>query len=104
MMMKLKVGDNVLVTAGKDKGQQAKVEKVLPKLNRVIVKGVNLYKRHVKPRGEGQKGGIITLERPLAAAKVALVCSKCNKPTRVGYEVSKSGIKQRVCRKCGGGV
>mgnify|MGYP001610201321 FL=1 len=100
--MKFKAGDTILVTAGKDKGKKGKIEKVLVQAGKVLVKGVNLYKRHVKPKGENQKGGIISLERPLPVANVALICSKCDKPTRAGYQVSKTGIKQRICRKCGG--
>ena len=100
--MKFKVGDSVLVTAGKDKGRRGKIDRVVTKTGKAGVKGVNLYKRHVKPKGEGQRGGIVSLERPLHAAAVAVVCAKCNKPTRVGFEVSATGVKQRICRKCGG--
>lgn len=100
--MKLKVGDSVLVTAGKDKGRRGKIERVVTKTGKVVVKGMNLYKRHVKPKGKEQRGGIVSLERPLDAAAVAVVCAKCNKPTRVGFEVSTDGVKQRICRKCGG--
>ena len=100
--MKFKKGDTVLVTAGKDKGRKGQVEKVDWKNNRVLVKGVNLYKRHVKPKGEGQKGGIVSLERSLPVANIALWCSKCEKRTRAGYQLSKGGVKQRICRKCEG--
>lgn len=91
--MKLKKGDKVRVTAGKDRGKEGVVEKVWPKNDRVTVPGVNMYKRHLKPRGEGQHGGIHDVVRPLAAGKVALICPKCKQVTRLS--------KRRVCRKCG---
>lgn len=97
--MKLKKGDQIIVTTGKDKGQKGKIEQVFPKKDLVLVPGLNMYKRHTKPRNERDSGGIIDAPRPLAVAKVALVCSSCNKPTRVGYVVSKRG-KERICRKC----
>lgn len=97
--MKLKKGDTIIVTAGKDKGKKAKVETVLPKIAAVVVPGINIVKRHMKQRDERNPGGIVEKAKPLAASKVALVCPKCNKPTRVGYVVVK-GEKVRICRKC----
>ena len=99
-MKKIKKGDRVIITAGKDKGQKGKVEKVFPKINKVLVPGVNVYKRHSKPRGEKQPGGIIEIVKPLPISNVALICSKCNRPTRVGYQIDKQKSKQRICRKC----
>jgi len=96
--MKIRKGDTVLVTAGKDRGKQGKVEKVLIKGNLVVVPGVNQYKKHRKGQG-GQPGEILTLSRPLGMGKVAVICPKCKKQTRIGYEV-KEGKKVRVCRKC----
>ncbi len=101
--MKFKVGDNVLVTGGKDKGRKGKIERAYPQTGKVMVKGVNQYKRHVKRQGENQPGGILTLERPLPLAKVALICPKCQKVTRIGYQMAKTGgQKQRICKKCQG--
>jgi len=97
--LKLKIGDNVKVTTGKDKGREGKIEKVIPKKNAVIIAGVNMYKRHVKGQ-QGQKGGIYDLPRPLNIAKVALICPNCKKVTRVGFRIEKN-TKFRVCRKCG---
>lgn len=97
--MKLKKGDKVIVTAGKDKGKEGAVEKTWPKDNRVTITGVNMGKRHSKPRAQGQKGGIIDFVRPLPTSNVALICPKCKKPTRVGYKFVKDG-KVRICRKC----
>lgn len=96
--MKLKKGDTIVVTLGKDKGREGRIERVDIKSGKVIVPGVNMYKKHVKPK-EGKAGEIIVLSRPLDVAKVALVCPKCKKPTRVGYEL-KAKKKIRICRKC----
>lgn len=97
--MRLKKDDTVIIIRGKDKGKKGKVEKVLPKLGKLTVANLNIYKKHVKSR-QGQKGGIIEINKPLAVFQVKLVCPSCNKPTRVGFEVSK-GTKERICKKCG---
>ena len=98
--MKLKIKDKVLVTAGKDKGREGSIIKVLPSSSRVVVEGINKYKRHIKPRGKDQPGSILDRERPLPMANVALICPKCKKPTRIGFLVNKEGDKTRICRKC----
>lgn len=97
--MKIKKGDLIRVTAGRDRGREAKVEKVYPADSLVLVPGVNQYKKHVKPQGEGRPGEVVTLSRPLSLGKVALVCPKCKQITRVGYRFDKDK-KVRVCRKC----
>lgn len=97
-MQKIKSGDIVKIVSGKDKGKEGKVEKVLPKLNTFLIPGVNLYKKHVKPFGD-QKGGIYELPRPLPFSKIALICPKCKKVTRVGIKVVGKE-KLRICRKC----
>jgi large subunit ribosomal protein L24 len=97
--MKLKKGDTVIVTLGKDKGKKGKVEKVFPKTHFILVGGVNISKRHMKKRDEKNPGGIVDMPKPLADSKVALVCPKCGKQTRIGYFVNK-GEKIRICRKC----
>jgi len=96
--MKLKKGDTVKVVAGKDKGKISKVQKVLPKAGKVLVEGVNQYKRHLKGRGQ-VKSQIITITKPLPVSNVALVCPKCSKPTRVGYAMMQEK-KVRFCKKC----
>lgn len=98
--MKIKKGDTVQVLAGNDKGKKGEVLQVLPKVEKVIVKGVNVRKKHTKPRKQGQEGGIIPVECPIHSAKLGVVCSKCNKPVKVGYKIEKEN-KVRVCRKCG---
>lgn len=100
--MKLRVGDQVLVTAGKDKGKKSEIVKVLPKEEKVVVKGVNLYTRHVKPMGD-RAGEKRQIERPLAVGKVAILNDK-NQPDRVGYKVMADGRKERVFKKTGKAV
>lgn len=93
--MKLKKGDKVKIMTGKDRGREGTIDRVWPDLGKVAIAGVNVYKRHTKPRGEGQKGGIVDFVRPLVAANVALICPKCKQVTRVGYR-----DKTRICKKC----
>lgn len=97
--MKIKKGDNVKIIRGKDKGKDGKVEKVLPKLGKVLIANVNLYKRHLKARSESQPSEIVTLTKPLSEENVILVCPKCHKTTRVGYKLEKNK-KLRICKKC----
>lgn len=98
-MIKIKTGDNVKITSGKDKGREGKVERIFPSEKLVLVPDVNKYKKHVKGFGE-QKGGIYELPRPLPFSKIALICPKCKKVTRVGFKIM-DGQKLRICRKCG---
>ncbi|MDD3679458.1 MAG: 50S ribosomal protein L24 [Candidatus Shapirobacteria bacterium] len=104
--MKIKKDDKVKIMAGKDRGREGTVDQVLPKKNAVIVPGLNVYKKTVRPKKEGDKGGIIDVSRPLNISKVRLVCPKCHQPTRVGYQPtgqkdkSKKLAKIRVCKKC----
>lgn len=98
--MKYKKGDAIVVTIGKDKGHKGKIDRVLPREAKVVVTGVNVFKRHTKRRDDKNPGGIIDILKPIDVAKIALVCPSCSKPTRVGYLVTKNE-KVRVCRKCG---
>lgn len=98
--MKLKKGDNVLVISGKDKGKTGKIEKVFPAKNQVLVSGVNIIKKHVKPSKKNPHGGIIQLNKPISASNVMLICPQCNAATRVGFLVLESGKKLRICKKC----
>lgn len=97
--MKIKKGDEVIVTLGKDKGKKGKIEKVFPKANSVVVTGVNVYKRHTKKQSQEGKGQIVELTKPLMVSKVALVCPNCKKPTRIGYRF-EGKEKKRICKKC----
>ncbi len=98
--MKIKKGDTIKVLSGNDKGKTGEVLEVIPKTQKVIVKGVNIRKKHVKPRKQGEEGGIIPVECSIHSSKVNVVCPKCGKATRVGYDVSED-TKVRVCKKCG---
>lgn len=97
--MKIKKGDTVLVTRGKDKGRQGQVEKALQSVSKIIVPGMNQFKKHIKKTPTGQKSEIVTITKPLPVSAVALICPKCKKQTRVGYMTGKNE-KVRVCRKC----
>lgn len=97
--MKLIKNDEVKIVTGKDKGKTGKIEKVFSKENKVLIAGVNEYKRHKKGMYGGQKSEIVTITKPLPVANVQLVCPKCKKLTRVGYKMEKDK-KVRVCRKC----
>ena len=98
--MRIKKGDTVQVLSGNDKGKTGEVLEVIPKLQKVIVKGVNIRKKHVKPRKQGEEGGILSMEGAIHVAKVNVVCPKCGKATKIGYSEEK-GEKVRVCKKCG---
>ena len=93
--------DKVVVLSGRDKGKEGKVLTAMPKDNKVIVEGVSVASRHMKPRKQGDQGGIIKMETPIYASKVMVVCPKCGKPTRVAHKIA-DGKKLRVCKKCGG--
>ncbi len=99
-MFKLKKGDEVIITGGKDKGKKGKIEKVILSQNLVFLPGLNVYKKHMKKKDEKNPGGIVNFSRPLPVASVALICPKCAKPTRVGFKL-EGKEKKRVCRKCG---
>lgn len=98
-MLKFKKGDTVKITAGKDHGREGKIEKVIPETMKVIVPGVNLYKKHVKGFGD-VKGGVYDIPRALGFGKIALLCPKCKKITRVGFKFAGEE-KVRICKKCG---
>jgi len=98
--MHIKSNDTVIVLAGRDKGKQGKVMSVDRKSNKVLVEGVNVAKRHKKPRKQGEPGGIITKETPIYASKVMRVCPKCSKQTRPAHRINDDGSKVRVCKKC----
>jgi len=104
MSVHVKNGDTVMVVAGRDKGKKGKVLEVNPSESKIIVEGINMISKHVKPKQAGQKGGIIRGEAALYACKVMLVCPKCGKPTRLGHHIDKDGVKTRACKnsKCGG--
>jgi large subunit ribosomal protein L24 len=96
--MKIKKGDTVKILYGKDTGKQGVVSAV--KNGKVIVDGLNMYKKHVKGDGKEKKSAIIDIAKPMDVSKVMLVCPNCSKPTRVGIK-RENGKVERVCKKCG---
>ena len=100
MSMNVKKGDTVVVLSGKDRGKQGKVLGTVPADGKVVVEGINMVTCHIKPRKQGEEGGIVKREAALAACKVQVVCPKCSKATRVSYKI-ENGKKTRVCKKCG---
>jgi large subunit ribosomal protein L24 len=98
--MKVKKGDSILITAGKDKGRTGKIIKAMPKELKVLVEGINLKKKHVRPKREGEKGQVVEIPVPMDISNIKLICPKCGKATRVGFKIEKEQ-KSRVCKKCG---
>jgi large subunit ribosomal protein L24 len=98
---KIKRDDLVLVIAGKDRGKQGQVRHVFPRENRLVVQGVNMIKRHMRPRAMGTAAGIVEKEAPIHISNVMLVCKSCGKPARVTIRVRPDGVKTRTCRICG---
>ena len=97
-MPRLQRGDTVVVISGKYKGKQGRIKKVLVDDEKVIIEGINLVKRHMKPNPRNQQGGIIEKEAPLWACKVMPIDPKTNKPTRVKIKVDENGMKTRVAK------
>ncbi len=100
----VKKGDEVVVINGKYRGARGKVMEVSPSENKVIVEGVNIVTKHVKPRKMGEAGGLIKAESALYADKVQLICPKCGRPTRTGSKINDKGQKVRTCKKAGCGA
>lgn len=96
----VKTGDTVEVLSGKDKGKRGKVLEASPREGKVIIEGISIATKHLKPRQMGQPGGIVSVEKPMNACKVMLVCPKCQKATRLAHKVEADGKKSRLCKKC----
>lgn len=92
------------ILIGKDRGRSGKVARVLPKTTQVVVEGLNMRKKHTRPRRQGEKGKIIDFPAPLPMSRVGLVCPHCQKTIRVGYKILADGRKERRCRKCDGSI
>lgn len=99
-MLKIKKNDAVICLTGKDKGKKGKVLSIIPTQNKAIVEGINFIKKHTRKTREDQQGGIIERESPIQLSNLALICSKCNKATKVGFTTLKDGSKVRKCKKC----
>ena len=98
--LKIKKNDTVVILSGKDKGKKGKVLGTVPSERKVVVEGCNMVTCHVKPRRQGEEGGIVKREAAIAACKVQVVCPKCNKGTRVAHKI-EGDKKIRVCKQCG---
>ena len=101
--MNIQKGDTVKIMAGKDRGKTGKVLKVVPKSSKVTVEGANMYKKHQRPKKQGEKGEIINITRPLPASNVMVICTNCKKPSRVGHRFD-GDAKVRYCKKCEGSL
>lgn len=99
--MKIKKNDTVLIISGKDRGKRGKVFGMLPARGAALVERLNLVKHFERRTQAGRPGGIIEREAPIALAKLALVCPRCDRPSRVGVRLGEGQAKQRVCRRCG---
>lgn len=97
--MKLIKGDTVKIISGKDRGKTGTIFRVLTDRNKVMIDGLNVVKKHSKPRRQGEKGQVVEVPRPLAASNVMIVCSSCKEPTRVGSRID-GAKKVRYCKKC----
>ncbi|OGF63886.1 50S ribosomal protein L24 [Candidatus Giovannonibacteria bacterium RIFCSPHIGHO2_01_FULL_45_24] len=98
--MRIKKGDIVKIISGKDRGKQGKVLRASPKLEKIVVEGVALRKKHRRPRRQGQKGEVVTLPSPIHVSNTMLFCKNCNRGVRVGYQILEDGKKIRICKKC----
>jgi len=98
--VEIRKNDSVMVIAGKERGKTGKVLRVLPEKNAVIIERISIVKRHTKPRGPQQTGGIVEKEAPINASNVMMMCDKCNAPVRVGHKTLSDGKKIRICRRC----
>lgn len=100
MGLRIKKGDTAIIITGKNKGKSGRVLSVLPSKERVIVEGLNIIKKHMKPNKQYTQGGIIEKEAPIHISNIMLMCPKCNKPARIGSTAFDDGRKLRTCKKC----
>jgi len=100
--MKIKKSDNVLVITGKDKGKTGLVERVFPTESRLVVKGIAIAKKHVKPSKKNPQGGIIDINQKINSSNIMIVCPSCGKPTKIAFKMIDDNKKKiRICKKCG---
>lgn len=98
--MKLRKGDTVQIMKGKDAGKSGKIIRVVEESGKLVVEGLNLFKKHVRPKRQGEKGEIVQISRPLQSSNVMVLCGSCKKPTRIAMKI-ENDKKFRVCKKCG---
>jgi large subunit ribosomal protein L24 len=101
MAARIKKGDQVVVISGDDRGKRGEVLEVRPKVNRAVVRGINIARHHTKPKGMGQPGGIVEKEATIHLSNIALLDPKTDKPTRIGFKLLENGTKVRVARATG---
>ncbi len=102
--MKIKKGDQILIISGKDRGRKSKVLEVMKPAGKITAEGVNMRKKHVRPKKSGEKGQVVQFPAPISASNAKIICKSCGKATRVGYKIEVSGknkVKIRICKKCG---
>ncbi len=103
--MNIKKGDTVLIITGKDRGKRGTVSRAMPQVNKVIIEGLNMVKKHIKPQGQTRQGGVIDKAMPIQVSNTMLICTECGEPTRVAHDRRPMGVDQkprsvRVCKKC----
>jgi large subunit ribosomal protein L24 len=98
--VQIRKNDSVIVIGGKERGKTGKVLRVLPDREAVVIERLNMVKRHTKPRGPQQPGGIVEKEAAIHASNIMILCDKCNAPVRVGHKTLADGKKIRICRRC----
>ena len=99
-MFKIRRGDIIQVTKGRDKGKKGKVLKIFAQEKRALVEGVNLLKKHKRQTRQDQQGGIVSIESPIGIANIAFLCKHCNRASRVGFVIGKDHAKNRFCKAC----
>jgi large subunit ribosomal protein L24 len=98
--MRIQKNDIIQITVGKDRGKTGRVLKVSPKQNTILAEGLNVYKKHIRPKRDGEKGEIVIVSRPIAISNVMVYCSSCKKGVRVGYKDTDKKTKIRICKTC----
>jgi large subunit ribosomal protein L24 len=98
--VQIRKNDSVIVIGGKERGKTGKVLRVLPEKDAVVIERLNMVKRHTKPRGPQQPGGIVEKEAAIHASNIMILCDKCNAPVRIGHKTLADGKKIRICRRC----
>jgi large subunit ribosomal protein L24 len=99
--LSIKKDDTVIVISGDDKGKRGRVLQIISEKDRLVIEKINMIKKHMKPNNKYKQGGIIEKEAPVRLSNVMLICSKCDKPTRIGHKMLENGDKVRICNKCG---
>jgi len=103
-MTAIKKGDNVIIISGKDRGKSGKVIRVFPKENKILVENMNLKKKHIRPKKQGQKGQTVNTAFPFDISNIMILCPNCGKKTRIGKKILEDKSKIRICKKCGGAI